>query len=668
VWRALKLALVFRKLGWLILDLLLLPVSAAPDVVIDARTRAEFLVRPKAEDWRCHTGDDVRWAQPNFDDHDWAACSSDALPPLGISWRRLHVRLPAAAAIPRSSIGTILPTAGVLYANGQEIASSGRVGAKPHYSTLAYRIVPLPRLPDTGAAELVFATRMQHSGMTRIVMTPRSVLQDSGLVDLELGSEPLLQQRQELYTFLRLAHNIPFSVVGLLALVLGAYVLRLWSAQRFQWEYFWFAAIAAFFNLRAAVHLIAIAVPMNAHLYQALENGFAPELLLAPFFWTLLHRRVPKAVAVYTASIFAVRLLGTLWVPTLTVLPWIWLATIPCMLLPVSITFEEARRGNREARGLAPTMLFYGAMIVWVNVAMACQAAVPLGAPAILGRLTAFPTWQLGVILLGGIEIAQTVFLLTTAVVLADRARRTSVEQAHLAGEIFAAQQVQQLLVPAPRITVGQYQIESAYLPSEQVGGDFFQLVPHEDGSLLIVVGDVSGKGLKAAMVVNLLVGALHHIRRETVQPASVLRSLNEVLYGRTEGGFVTCCCARVESTGEMKIANAGHLIPYRNGEEIALESGLPLGILLETHWPESNSILGNGDHLVFISDGVVEARDGHGKLLGFERVHALVGRGLTAQEIASAARQFGQQDDITVVEVHRTEELSLPAVAAVRP
>jgi hypothetical protein len=277
------------------------------------------------------------------------------------------------------------------------------------------------------------------------------MLEDRGFVDLELGSEPLLQQRKQLYTFLRLSEAIPFNVPGLLALLPGAYVLRLWSAQRSEWEYLWFAAIAAFFNIRAAVHLIAMGVPMDAHLYQALESGFAPEVVLPPFFWTLFHRRVPKAVAIYTASIFLIRLLGTLWVPTLAVLPWIWLGTIPCMILPLVVTALEVNRGNREARVLAPSTLFYGALIIWVNLNMAARSAVLAGGPAILDRLTSFPAWHLGVVTLSGIEIGQTVFLLTTAVVLADRARRTSIEQGRLAGEISAAQQVQRLLVPRPR-------------------------------------------------------------------------------------------------------------------------------------------------------------------------------------------------------------------------
>jgi hypothetical protein len=422
-----------RKLAWLIPVLLLLPLPAASGGILDVSARAEVLIRPDIEDWRCHTGDDLRWAQPGWDDHDWVACSPDSRFPLGISWRRLHVRLPEMDAAMRWSIGALLPPASVLYTNGQEVASSGRVGTRPRYFLPTYRIVSLPPSPHPGPAEVVFAIRVQHSALTRIVAVRFVTLVGSEVVDLELGKESLLQQRRQLYTFLRLAVFIPSSVVGLLALLLGAYVLRLWSAQRSHREYLWFVAIAAFFNLRPVVDLIAIGVPMDARWYQALQNGFTAELLLPPFFWTLLQRRVPPAVAVYTASIFAIRLLGTLWVPTLHTMSWLWLATIPCMLLPLGITFQEARRGSHEARVLAPTMLLYGTMITWVNLFLACQFAVLAGGPAILGQLISFPTWHLDVVRLGEVEISQMVFLLTTAVVLADRARRTSIEQARLA-------------------------------------------------------------------------------------------------------------------------------------------------------------------------------------------------------------------------------------------
>lgn len=626
---------MFRKLALLIPVLVLLPITAA-SVVLDTSARSELRIRPKVEDWLCRTGDDLRWAQQDFDDRDWAACPADSPPPVGMSWRRLHLRLSGAAAASHLAIGTILPPAGGLYKNGQEIAASGRVGKKPRYSVPAYRIVPLLPLHNSIPAEVVFAIRMQHSEATRVFENTRFMLEDSGFVDFELGSESQLQQEKQLYTFLRLAGSIPSSVVGLLALLLGAYVLRLWSAQRCQWEYLWFALIAAFFNLRATVSLLSIGIPMDASWSFALDAGLAPELLLPPFFWTFFHRRIPKAVAIYTASIFAIRLLGTLWVPTLGMLPWLWLGTIPCMLLPMIVTFQEVNRRNREARVLAPTMLFYGTIIIWVNLSMAVQ--IP------------FPVWQIGEVKLTSIVFSQTVFLLMTAVALADRARRTGMEQARLAGEFSAAQQVQQLLVPASRMTTGQYQIESAYIPSEQVGGDFFQLVPNEDGGLLLIIGDVTGKGLKAALIVSVIVGALQNRRSD--RPSNILSELNSILLGRSEGGFTTCCCALFTADGRLTIANAGNLAPYRNGVEIETPPALPLGVDADARWTEMHLEIEPGDRLLWVSDGVIEARNGKRDLLGFERAQALAMR--SASEIAQAAQQFGQEDDITVVSITR--------------
>jgi serine phosphatase RsbU (regulator of sigma subunit) len=103
---------------------------------------------------------------------------------------------------------------------------------------------------------------------------------------------------------------------------------------------------------------------------------------------------------------------------------------------------------------------------------------------------------------------------------------------------------------------------------------------------------------------------------------------------------------------GNLAIGNAGHLAPYRNGEEIATLPSLPLGIDADAHWSELRVELGPGDRVLWVSDGVVEARNGKGDLLGFDRTHELATR--SASEITRAAQQFGQEDDITVVSVTR--------------
>ncbi len=144
-----------------------------------------------------------------------------------------------------------------------------------------------------------------------------------------------------------------------------------------------------------------------------------------------------------------------------------------------------------------------------------------------------------------------------------------------------------------------------SYQPATEVGGDFFQIFPASNDSLLVIVGDVSGKGMRAALVVSVIVGALQNRRSDS--PAALLGELNAVLLTRSEGGFTTCSCALFTPDGSLTIANAEHLAPYRNGEEVAVPPGLPLGIAADSEWEETRIILKPGDRLLWVSDGVVE-------------------------------------------------------------
>jgi len=211
--------------------------------------------------------------------------------------------------------------------------------------------------------------------------------------------------------------------------------------------------------------------------------------------------------------------------------------------------------------------------------------------------------------------------------------------------EFEAAREVQENLV-TPAVDLPGFKIESAYMPAKQVGGDFFRVTPEGGGGVLIVVGDVSGKGLGAAMTVSAVIGALRSI--PPVSPAWILNALNTGLAGQLHGGFVTCCVARIRPDGEVTIANAGHLSPYRGGAEIAVASGLPLGISAEIEYEEDHFQLSPAETLTFLSDGVVEARNAAGELYGFERTRAISSE--PAEKIARAAQDFGQEDDITVL------------------
>src|SRR5208282_5943957 len=119
------------------------------------------------------------------------------------------------------------------------------------------------------------------------------------------------------------------------------------------------------------------------------------------------------------------------------------------------------------------------------------------------------------------------------------------------------------------------FEVDSVYSPANEVGGDFFH-VHASEGGLLVVIGDVAGKGLKAAMNVSLIMGALRQTGERS--PAKILHSLNHVLVGAQS--FTTCQAVWFGANGEMVIANAGHLPPYLNSQEIALPGDLPLGVL----------------------------------------------------------------------------------------
>lgn len=230
--------------------------------------------------------------------------------------------------------------------------------------------------------------------------------------------------------------------------------------------------------------------------------------------------------------------------------------------------------------------------------------------------------------------------LLCAEMVDAARAR------AAFAAELQAASTVQQLLLQSASRPTPGFTVESVYLPASEVGGDFFFVSSAPDGSLTAIVGDVSGKGLTAAMRVAMILGAL---RRETSHdPDAILYGLNNALIAKGQLGFTTACCIRVSLSGEFTLANAGHIAPYLSGCELDTPPALPLGLVPDQMYELIHGRLAPDDCLVLVSDGVPEARSQTGELYGFDRLATLARQ--NAHEIAEAARQFGQEDDITVL------------------
>ncbi len=231
---------------------------------------------------------------------------------------------------------------------------------------------------------------------------------------------------------------------------------------------------------------------------------------------------------------------------------------------------------------------------------------------------------------------------------------RARTEMALLENEMAAASEVQRVMVPEVLPQIDGYTIDSAYCPAAKVGGDFFQVIPLKSGRTLVVIGDVSGKGLRAAMIVSMIVGTLRTVISFTEEPAQILTELNSRLYGRMQDGFATCLAVRWEAEGRMMLANAGHLPPYNNGVEVQFPGTLPLGIVEDAAYEQMSLEMAIGDVLVLLTDGIAEAQNEQRVLLGFGRVESMLREGATAQRVAEIAQRHGQNDDLTIIRVAR--------------
>jgi hypothetical protein len=260
-------------------------------------------------------------------------------------------------------------------------------------------------------------------------------------------------------------------------------------------------------------------------------------------------------------------------------------------------------------------------------------------------------------------DVANLLLVATLAVLLLRRLALSIKRQRLMALDVKQAQEVQQVILPQARTVLPGFAIESEYRPALDVGGDFFQIIPNPaDGSLLVVAGDVTGKGLQAGMMVALLVGAIRTVVGFSDDPVVMLRELNHRLMGRGDAR-ATCLALRIAADGSATLANAGHLPPYLNGQLMDVEGSLPLGVLDDPEFTLLRFTLAANDRLTLLSDGIAEATDAEGRLFGFDRVLEMLRQSLSAEEIAMAAQRFGQEDDISVILVTRTAVLE-PAVA----
>jgi serine phosphatase RsbU (regulator of sigma subunit)/predicted ester cyclase len=252
-----------------------------------------------------------------------------------------------------------------------------------------------------------------------------------------------------------------------------------------------------------------------------------------------------------------------------------------------------------------------------------------------------------------------------------ERIERERIEQ-----ELSVARRIQHASLPEEVPTLEGWQISPYYQPAREVGGDFYDFHPLSEDRLGVVVGDATGKGVPAALVMSTTLGMLQLAAGalDSSSPSGVLERVNEALTVRIPPNkFVTCFYAILDpKSGSLTYANAGHDLPYlrrRGGDCEELRArGMPLGLMPGMSYEEKEIVLDAGEAALFYSDGLVEAHDPKGEMFGFPRLHALVAQhgekrllgDLLLEELYSfVGESWEQEDDITLLTLRRFASLS---------
>jgi predicted ester cyclase len=242
---------------------------------------------------------------------------------------------------------------------------------------------------------------------------------------------------------------------------------------------------------------------------------------------------------------------------------------------------------------------------------------------------------------------------------------RARVEQ-----ELRVARSIQQASLPKELPTLENWQITPYYQPAREVGGDFYDLFELEDGRVTVVMGDATGKGIPAALVVSATSSVLRAVAHALglSSPSEVLAQVNETLVARIPPNmFVTCFYATLDpKSGSLTYANAGHDLPFlhRNGDAEELRArGMPLGLMSGMGYEEKETILNNGETALLYSDGLVEAHNPQGEMFGFPKLRSLVAEhsaeraleDFLVEELYSfVGAGWEQEDDITLLTLQR--------------
>jgi hypothetical protein len=629
--------------------------AATPVAPIDIQAdRLNFA--PVSKDWKFSGGDDPRWADPAFDDSSWKVLQpTEEWGPQGyapvnhLGWVRFRLKVPADTA----SLLLLMPGTEMAYqifADGRLAGQAGTLPPeRPEAITATERIFTLPagganRLPGSESKVILVAIRVWQDPL--IANAIPSLLNGTPYA----GSAGSVQR---FFTRIKaqnlLAHGNDYTQ-AVISLIVGAASLLLFLLTRRRF-YVWVTLNMLFETLQLPLALVSKhfgwGFLTTIYAYAALD--FFSVFTYMVFVLDVLGLRKWKLLAFLALLSFAAECGPVLFIWETISLTWADGIFLVFSTLSEVIVIVYLARAWRNGVTYAKLLFFPYAVPVVISVTGDLgHFLIDLKVPHASALLTANISLLQDPFSISLSDVGGILSTLGLLAVLVYQFAQSNREEQRLKSALQTAHDIQQSLVPVDIPRLGDLHTEIVYLAAEEVGGDFCQVLPRPDGAILIVIGDVSGKGLQAAMVGTLAVGALRSMADEEIGPAETLKRLNNVLLRTPNRGFVTCLCMIITSSGQVILANAGHLSPYLDGAEMPVAPGLPLGIVADMEYEQVSFILPATARLTLMSDGVVEARSETGELYGFERTSRI--SSLPAREIAAEANRFGQEDDITVI------------------
>ena len=617
--------------------------------------------------WEFHIGDNSGWASPSFDDSHWQQVNADetwgaqGFPSYtGLAWYRYHLSISPVAGAPKD-LALLIPgidDAYELYWNGTLVGSNGKLPPHPVW----YTSQPAQSYGLGHIQSGVLALRVWKAPLAS--NDPDSLGGFEGLPLLGGPDAIAARKAQVDYHWLR-SNQLYFGLNSIYALVALLSILA-WFRDRSQWLLLCMAGYTLMQVVGMVLGGLLIQMPFSLTvgllqpvlMVQDISLWYLLLLLLKleenPRLVRLMRIWVIVFCVAFCLDGLATAAWGSRWAGDLQVADALLTVIFtPLETLPIVLVIAAVMQRKRldSARWMVAICAFVAEMIFVVR--NATTQFVRFTHWTISGKINA-PMFSLNGNPINARSLAN-VFLLIAIVyavyryMIENRRQQSALEQ-----EFKNARELQQVLVPEALPSLPGFAMTSAYRPAQEVGGDFFQIIPLDGGSTLIVLGDVSGKGLKAAMAVSLIVGAARMVADFSKSPAEILSGLNRRLYGRLQGGFATCIALRLDPDGNCAIASAGHPAPFLNQEELNLPGALPLGIQPSVSYEETHIRFGVGDHFALYTDGLLEARNQAGEIYSFARLQTLFATNPNAAQATEAAVNFGQDDDITVLTLTR--------------